>query len=80
LNDWLLNAELARKVASMNSVGIFFGSLIVLFTILLIRRMRRLKPQIVGFRSQRMCPYCGLITSQLNPRCLECGVTSISKP
>jgi len=27
----------------------------------------------------RMCPSCGLITSRVNPRCLECGVASIPK-
>jgi hypothetical protein len=26
-----------------------------------------------------MCPSCGLITSRVNPRCLECGVASIPK-
>jgi hypothetical protein len=25
------------------------------------------------FRSQRMCPFCGLITSRRKPCCLECG-------
>jgi len=63
----------------MNATSISFGLLIVLFTILLLARMRRLKPQTVGFRSQRMCPSCGLITSRLNPRCLECGVASVPK-
>jgi hypothetical protein len=64
----------------MNATSIVFGLLIVLFTILLFYWMRRLKPQSAGFRSQRMCPACGLITSRLNPRCLECGVASFSKP
>lgn len=26
-----------------------------------------------GFRSQRMCPFCGLITSRSKAFCLECG-------
>jgi hypothetical protein len=63
----------------MNATTISFGVLIVLFTILLLAWKRRMKPQAVGFRSQRMCPSCGLITSRLNPRCLECGVASIPK-
>jgi hypothetical protein len=67
-----------RKVAFMNA-SIFFGLLIVLFTILIRHRMRKLKPQITGFRSQRMCPSCGLITSRLRARCLECGVASFSE-
>jgi hypothetical protein len=34
---------------------------------------RRLRPQTAGAGSQRMCPACGLITSRLKTRCLECG-------
>jgi hypothetical protein len=26
-----------------------------------------------GFSSQRMCPFCGLITSRRKMSCLECG-------
>ena len=36
-------------------------------------RFMRLKPQIAGFGSQRMCPSCGLITSRSKAFCLECG-------
>jgi hypothetical protein len=57
----------------MNATSSFFGLLIVFFTILLLRRMRKLKPQIAGYGSQRICPSCGLITSRLKPCCLECG-------
>jgi hypothetical protein len=57
----------------MSATIISYGLLIVLFTILLLYRMRRLKPQIVRYGSQRMCPSCGLITSRLKARCLECG-------
>ena len=60
----------------MSATSIFFGLLLVLFTILMFYRMRRLKPQIVGFGSQRMCPSCGLITSRSKARCLECGKVS----
>ena len=63
----------------MNVTTISFGMLIVLFTILLFAWKRRMKPQAIGLRSQRMCPSCGLITSRVNPRCLECGVASIPK-
>lgn len=63
----------------MNALSIPVSVLIVLFTILLLAWRRGLKPQIVGLRSQRMCPSCGLITSRVNPRCLECGVASIPK-
>jgi hypothetical protein len=63
----------------MNATTISLGVLIVLFTILLLAWKRRMKPQAIGFRSQRMCPSCGLITSRLNPRCLECGVASVPK-
>ncbi len=57
----------------MNATGISFALLVVLSTILLLRWMRRLKPQLAGLQSQRMCPSCGLITSRLKARCLECG-------
>ena len=60
----------------MSATSIFVGLLLVLFTILLLYRMRRLKPQIAGFGSQRMCPSCGLITSRFKARCLECGKVS----
>jgi len=33
----------------------------------------RLRPQIAGFGSQRMCPSCGSITSRSKAFCLECG-------
>jgi hypothetical protein len=62
----------------MNATGISVGLVIVLFTILLLHWIRK-KPGIAGFRSQRMCPSCGLITSRLKARCLECGVASFSE-
>jgi len=57
----------------MSSTSICLSLVIVLFTILLLYRMRRLKPRIAGVGSQRMCPSCGLITSQLKACCMECG-------
>jgi len=57
----------------VNVISISFGLVIMLFTILLLRRMRKLKPQVAGYGSQRMCPHCGLITSRSKVRCLECG-------
>jgi len=57
----------------MNATDIAFGLFIVLSTILLLRWIRKPRLQLSGFRSQRMCPSCGLITSRFNPRCLECG-------
>ena len=57
----------------MNAISFSFGLLIVLFTILLLHRMRKLKPQIAGYGSQRVCPSCGLITSRSKACCLECG-------
>jgi hypothetical protein len=32
-----------------------------------------LTPQSRGFASQRMCPFCGLITPRSKQLCLECG-------
>ena len=63
----------------MNATSIFLGVLIVLFMVLLLRWMRKAKPQIMGSGSLRMCPSCGLITSRLKARCLQCGVASVSK-
>jgi hypothetical protein len=58
----------------MNATSMFVGFLIALFAILLLRRSRDLKPRIAaGYGTQRMCPSCGLITSRLKPRCMECG-------
>ena len=57
----------------MNATSIVVGLLVVLFTILLLQRTRRLKPRIAGYGTQTMCPSCGLITSRLRPCCLECG-------
>jgi len=57
----------------MSASSICFSLIIVLFTILLLYRIRRLKPRIAGVGSQRMCPSCGLITSRLKACCLECG-------
>ena len=57
----------------MNATNFSFVLLIVLFTILLLHRMHKLKPRIAGYGSQRMCPSCGLITSRLKACCLECG-------
>jgi hypothetical protein len=63
----------------MNATSISFGLLIVLFTILLLYWKLRLRPQPDGVQSQRMCPSCGLITSRLKARCLECHATTVSK-
>ena len=52
---------------------ISFGLLVVLFAILLLYKLRKLKPQVAGYGSQRMCPSCGLITSRFKACCLECG-------
>jgi predicted amidophosphoribosyltransferase len=57
----------------MNLTSFSFGLLIVLFTMMLLHRMHKLKPRITGYGSQRMCPSCGLITSRLKACCLECG-------
>jgi predicted amidophosphoribosyltransferase len=57
----------------MNAAHISLDLLIVLFTILLFRWMLKLKPQAARLGSQRMCPSCGLITSRLKARCMECG-------
>jgi hypothetical protein len=57
----------------MNVINISCGLLIALFVILLLYKIQKLKPQVAGYGSQRMCPSCGLITSRLRACCLECG-------
>lgn len=57
----------------MNVAHISLDALIVLFTILLLRWMLKVKPQPARLQSQRMCPSCGLITSRLKASCMECG-------
>jgi hypothetical protein len=57
----------------MNPTSISFGLLIVLLAILLLRRVHKLTPRIAGYGAQKMCPYCGLITSRSKAFCLECG-------
>jgi predicted amidophosphoribosyltransferase len=56
----------------MNAMGISLGVLILVVAVLLLHRMHR-NEQAGGARSQRMCPFCGLITSRLKACCLECG-------
>ncbi len=57
----------------MSVAHISFDLLIALFTILLLWRMLKLKPQPAKLGSQRMCPSCGLITSRFKTNCMECG-------
>ena len=59
----------------MSAISISFSVLIVLFTILSLYKIRKLKPQFARFGSQTMCPSCGLITSRLKACCLECGMS-----
>jgi hypothetical protein len=64
----------------MNATSISAGLLIALFAILLLYKVRKLRPRVAGYGSQRMCPSCGLITSRLKACCLECGqsLTAVS--
>jgi hypothetical protein len=39
----------------------------------LITRVATFKRKDRDFKSQRMCPFCGLITSRYKTCCLECG-------
>jgi hypothetical protein len=56
----------------MNST-ISFGLLAVLLAIPFLHKIRKPKPSVAEYGSQRMCPSCGLITSRLKAYCLECG-------
>jgi hypothetical protein len=35
----------------------------------------RFAPRAEDFQSQRMCPFCGLVTSRSKRMCLQCGKT-----
>jgi ribosomal protein S27AE len=62
----------------MSAIQIWLGLLIAIFAVLLLYKIRKLKPPVTGYRLQRMCPFCGLITSRLKARCLECGRSLIT--
>jgi hypothetical protein len=57
----------------MHGLAIGAGLLVVVFALVLAYGVRRMKPQIPGYASQRMCPSCGLITPRAKAACLECG-------
>ena len=50
-----------------------FRRRLAFFTDLLTKLIVRLKSRPRDFGSQRMCPFCGLITSRSKRLCLECG-------
>jgi hypothetical protein len=62
----------------MSAVVVGAGLLVVVFAVVLAYRIRRLKPQMAGYASQRMCPACGLITPRAKATCLECGKVLLS--
>lgn len=38
-----------------------------------LRKILRMEPRDGDFASQRVCPFCGLITPRYETCCLECG-------
>ena len=62
----------------MHGIAIGAGLLVVVFALMLAYRVRRMKPQMAGYASQRMCPACGLITPRAKAACLECGKVLVS--
>jgi len=38
-----------------------------------LRKLFKMEPRDGDFSSQRMCPFCGLITPRYETCCLECG-------
>jgi hypothetical protein len=71
-------SPLLKRTIVMTASSISFGLLVVLLAILLLYKIRKLKPSAIGYGSQRMCPYCGLITSRSKAHCLECGRSLIA--
>ena len=59
-------AQLRRQLASI--ADFFVGGLVLL------------RPQAREVRSQRMCPFCGLITPRAKQFCLECGKSLRDSP
>ena len=53
----------------MKAVFAFFSKLLAMF-----------RPQSQQFQSQRMCPFCGLITPRAKRFCLECGKSLAPAP
>jgi len=57
----------------MSASSISLALLIVLSAVVLLRWMLKLKPQAAKLGSQKMCPFCGLITPRFKAHCMECG-------
>jgi hypothetical protein len=70
----LCRPRILKRSTFMNAT-ISFGLLVVIFAILLLYKLRKLKPKVAAYGSQRMCPACGLITSRFKACCLECGIS-----
>lgn len=51
-----------ERAKAMNPVSAFFGKLLAM-----------VRPEAGQFQSQRMCPFCGLITPRAKRVCMECG-------
>jgi hypothetical protein len=64
----------------MNLVAMGAGLLALVVVVVMAWRMRRLRPEVAGYASQRMCPACGLITPRAKAACLECGKVLVSAP
>ena len=64
----------------MHVIGIGAVVLAVVFAVVMTFRTRRMKPQMAGYASQRMCPACGLITPRAKAACLECGKVLVRGP
>lgn len=58
---------------AMGAIGICAGVLALVFAAVMVYKLRRMRPQMAGYASQRMCPACGLITPRAKAACMECG-------
>jgi hypothetical protein len=73
-NPVRLQTEIARRLeVLMHGTSIIIGICLVCILVLLLFANRLRLRQLIGARSQRMCPFCGMITSAFKPLCLECG-------
>jgi hypothetical protein len=64
----------------MGAIGICAGVLALVFAMVMVYKLWRVRPQMAGYASQRMCPACGLITPRAQAACLECGKVMASAP
>jgi len=65
--DVTMDSVLHRIIVGVRSLRAFIAASL--------RKSIGMEAHVGDFASQRMCPFCGLITPRYETRCLECGRT-----